>query len=39
MAGAITSRTGDPEGTAFYASDSDELYIYINSTWKKNESQ
>lgn len=35
----ITSRTGDPEGTAFYASDSDELYIYINSTWKKFESQ
>jgi hypothetical protein len=35
----ITSRTGDPEGTAFFASDTDELYIYIGSTWKKFESQ
>jgi hypothetical protein len=35
----ITSRTGDAEGTTFFASDSDELYVYINSTWKKFESQ
>ena len=35
----ITSRTGDAEGTVFFASDSDELYIYINSTWKKFQSQ
>ena len=35
----ITSRTGDPEGTIFFGSDTDDLYIYIGSTWKKFESQ
>lgn len=34
----ITSRTGDPDGTIFFGSDTDDLYLYSNNSWKTFES-
>jgi hypothetical protein len=36
---SITSISDADEGTVYFASDTDDLYLYANNSWKKFESQ